>query len=210
MNPNAKDLVKKSMEIENDFSSSSHVIDTLVTEGEPPVTEYEIPTRYNKDTLRILLVNTEKYFVYWEVSDKTLEENKLDLNTTKLHFKVKDSNGNELYRFDSSFALGDYYIKSKFEDIDICVSAGVIVDGEFKELMSSNTVHTFSSQINLPDFEDEVWLKKRVGWTEVLRSTIEHIDTGVSSAKYVEELERLKHFTDEEERKFSSSSIIKE
>ena len=210
MNPNANDLVKKSMEIENDFSSASHVLDTLVTEGEPPVSEYEIPSRYNKDTLRIILVNTEKYFVYWELSDKTLSENNLDLNTTKLCFKVNDIQGNELYSFDSSFALGDYYIKSKFENIDIFVKAGVMVNGEFKELMSSNVIHTFSSQINLPDEKDEVWVRKKLGWTEVIRTTLEHYDQGVSSAKYVEELERLRHFTQEEENKVNSASLIKE
>lgn len=210
MNPNAKDLVKKSMEIENDFSSSSHIIDTLVKEGEPPVSEYEIPTNYNKDTLRVLLVNTEKYFVYWEVSDKTLVENNIDLNVDKLHFKINDVDGNELYSFDSSFALGDYYVKSKFENMDIYVRAGVIQNGAFIELISSNTIHTFSSKINLPSYEDEVWFSKKLGWTEVLRSTIEHSDQGVSSAKYVQELERLKHFTHEEEGRFSSSSIVKE
>ena len=65
MNPNTNELVKSSMEIENDFSSASHVIDTLVSEGEPPATIYNIPDRYNKDTLRVLLVNTKKYYVYW-------------------------------------------------------------------------------------------------------------------------------------------------
>lgn len=210
MNPNAKDLVKKSMENENDFSSSSHVIDTLVTEGEPPVTEYEIPTRYDKDTLRLLLVNTEKYFVYWEVSDKTIQENNIDLNKDKLHFRIYNTKGDELYNFDSSSAFGDYYVKSKFENMDIMITAGIVIDGEFKEIMNSNVVHTFSSKINLPSEEDEIWTKKRVGWTEVIRSTMEHFDQGVSSAKYVEELERLKHFTQEEEKRFSSSSIIKE
>lgn len=210
MNPNAKDLVKKSMEIENDFSSSSHMIDTLVTEGEPPVSEYEIPTRYNKDTLRVLLVNTEKYYVYWEVSDKTLEENKIDLKDSKLYFKISDVKGNELCSFDSSFALGDYYVKSKFENIDIYVCAGVMKNGTFIELMSSNIVHTFSSQINLPSYEDEVWFSRKLGWTEIIRSTMEQSELGGSSAKYVQELERLKYFTEEEEGRFSSSSIVKE
>jgi len=211
MNPKADDLVKESMKLEDDFSSSSHVIDTLVEEGKPAVQEYEIPDRYNKDTLRILMVNTQKYFVYWEVSDETLAKNNIDLGKDKLYFKVYDSNNQELYSFESSFALGKYYVKRLFENMNVYVKVGLTKEDDFVELITSNTIHTFSSQINLPSSEDEVWIRKKMGWTEVIRSTIEHSHEGVSSAKYVEEMEKVRHFIDEIEEKqnFSSSSIVK-
>ncbi len=211
MNPKADDLVKESMKLEDDFSSSSHVIDTLVEEGEPVVQEYEIPDRYNKDTLRILMVNTQKYFVYWEVNDETLSKNNIDLGKDKLYFKVYDSNNQELYSFESSFALGKYYVKRPFENMNVYVKVGLTKEDDFVELITSNTIHTFSSQINLPSSEDEVWIRKKMGWTEVIRSTIEHSHEGVSSAKYVEEMEKVRHFIDEIEEKqnFSSSSIVK-
>ena len=211
MNPKADDLVKESMKLENDFSSSSHVIDTLVKEGEPVVQEYKIPDRYNKDTLRILMVNTEKYFVYWEVSDETLQKNNIDLQKEKLYFKVYDTNNQELYSFESSFALGKYYVKRPFENMNVYVKVGLTKEDDFVELITSNTVHTFSSKVNLPSSEDEVWIRKKMGWTEVIRSTIEHSDKGVSSAKYVEEMEKIRHFIDEieEQQKHSSSSIVK-
>lgn len=208
MKSKADDLVKESLSLENDFSSSSHVLDTLVSEGEPAVQEYEIPTSYNKDTLRLLMVNTEKYFVYWEISDETIEKNGINLGSEKFTFKVNDISGNELFSFQSSFSLGDYYIKSKFENMDICVKAGILKDGKFIELISSNVVHTFSSEVNYPSSEDEVWIRKRMGWTEVVRTTIEHASNGISSAKYVEELEKIKHIMEEseEENKFKHSS----
>ncbi|RXJ65873.1 hypothetical protein CRV08_14100 [Halarcobacter ebronensis] len=207
---NSENLIKESLENENDFSSATHVIDNLVAVNKPKATEYEIPTRYNKDTLRIILVNTEKYFVYWEVSDKTLAEKGIDLNKEKLYFKLDDINGNELYSFESSLALGDYYVNSEFENKDIFVKAGVIKNGEFIELISSNVIHTFSSKINFPSQEKyEELLKKGYSWTEIIRTTIEHFDMGTSSAKYVQELERLKHLIQEEEKdKFSSSSFL--
>lgn len=161
MNPKADDLVKESMKLEDDFSSSSHVIDTLVEEGEPVVQEYEIPDRYNKDTLRILMVNTQKYFVYWEVSDETLAKNNIDLGKDKLYFKVYDSNNQELYSFESSFALGKYYVKRPFENMNVYVKVGLTKEDDFVELITSNTIHTFSSQINLPSSEDEVWIRKK-------------------------------------------------
>ncbi|QKF83234.1 DUF4912 domain-containing protein [Halarcobacter ebronensis] len=207
---NSENLIKESLENENDFSSATHVIDNLVAVNKPKATEYKIPERYNKDTLRIILVNTEKYFVYWEVSDKTLAEKSIDLNKEKLYFKVDDINGDELYSFESSLALGDYYVNSEFENKDIFVKAGVIKNGEFIELISSNVIHTFSSKINFPSQEEyEELLKKGYSWTEIIRTTIEHFDMGTSSAKYVQELERLKHFIQEEEKdKFSSSSFL--
>ncbi|WP_421715407.1 DUF4912 domain-containing protein [Arcobacter arenosus] len=211
MNPKADDLVKESMKLENDFSSSSHVIDTLVKEGEPVVQEYKIPDRYNKDTLRILMVNTEKYFVYWEVSDETLVKNNIDLGKDKLYFKVFNTDNQELYSFESSFALGKYYVKRPFENMNVYVKVGLTKEDDFIELITSNTVHTFSSQVNLPSSEDEVWIRKKMGWTEVIRSTIEHSEQGVSSAKYIEEMEKIKHFIEEveEKQKFSSSSVVK-
>ena len=204
---NSENLIKESLENENDFSSATHVIDNLVAVDKPKAAEYEIPARYNKDTLRIVLVNTEKYFVYWEVSDKTLEEKGIDLTNEKIYFKVDDLDGNELYSFESSFALGDYYINKKFENIDILVKAGVVKYGEFIELLSSNVVHTFSSKVNFPSPEEyEELLKKGYSWTEIIRTTMEHFDKGTSSAKYVEELERLKHFIQEEAKGAVSSS----
>ncbi len=206
MDSKTNELIKSSLEEEHSFSSNSHILETFVTEGEPPVADYEIPSRYNKDTLRMLFVNTKKYFVYWEVSDKTLEDNGLDLTKDKLLFKVYDISGNELYIFESSFALGDYYIKEEFENMDIFVKLGFNENDKFIELQTSNVIHTFSSKINLPDENSEEWIKKSYGWSEVVRSTIHHY-SGVSSASYVEEIERLKHFTDEEEQRLSSLSI---
>lgn len=206
MKTDSENLIKESLETENDFSSASHAVDNFASEAKPVETEYEIPSRYNKDTLRIILVNTEKYFVYWEVSDKTLDEKKINLESEKLYFKIDDIDGNELYSFDSSFALGDYYINSKFEDMDILVKVGVMENGEFKELFSSNVVHTFSSKINFPSQDEyETLMSKGYSWSEIIRSTVEHFDKAGSSSKYVEELERLRNFIQEGEKAGVSS-----
>lgn len=210
MNPNAKDLLAQSLKVENDFSSSTHAIDTLAKEVEPQVQNFEIPTRYNKDTLRIILVNTQKYYIYWEVSDQTLKKYNLDLNIDKLQFIVKDKEGKELFRFESSFALGEYYLKTKFENMLIGVSVEIEYEDETVELLNSNMIQTFSSKVNLPSPEDEVWIKKSHAWTEVVKSTMSHFDSGISSAQYVQELERVKHFSQIEEQKATSNTMIKE
>ena len=212
MMKDSKSLIKESLKNENDFSSASHAVNNFVSEIEAAEIEFEIPNRYNKDTLRIILVNTEKYFVYWEVCDKTLEKKGINLNNDKLYFKIEDIDGNELYSFDSSFALGDYYINSKFEDMDILAKVGVMENGKFKELFSSNTIHTFSSKINFPrDNEFNILFNKEgYSWSEIIRTTIEHFDSVGSSSKYIEEIERLKTFIQENEsEKISSSTNLK-
>jgi len=208
MKTDSENLIEQSLKNENDFSSASHVVDNFTSEAKPIETEYQIPDRYNKDTLRIILVNTEKYFVYWEVSDKTLSEKNINLDKRKLYFKIVDLKGNELYSFDSSFALGDYYVNSKFEDMDIAVKVGILEnDGSFKELFGSNIVHTFSSKINFPSNDEyEQLIKKGYSFSEIIRTTIEHFDKRGSSLTYFEEVERLKNFINEGE-KLSSSSI---
>lgn len=211
MKIDSENLIKESLKNENDFSSASHVIDNFASEVKNTEVEFEIPNRYNKDTLRIILVNTEKYFVYWEVSDKTLDDEKINLDNEKLFFKIDDIDGNELYSFDSSFALGDYYINSKFENMDILVRVGVIENGKFKELFCSNVIHTFSSKINFPSQDEyEALLSKGYSWSEIIRTTVEHFDSAGSSSKYIEELERLKTFIKQNEKdKISSSTNLK-
>ncbi len=47
--------------------------------------------------------------------------------------------------------------------MDIVVKVGTVEDGEFKELFSSNMVHTFSSKINFPSQDEyDLLIKKRL------------------------------------------------
>lgn len=209
----AKELVEKSLEFEDSFSSSAHAIDSLGREVKNiPQTQYDIPSRYNKDRLKVLMINPTNYYVYWEVSDETLEKYSIDLVTQKLIFKVYDKLGNHLFDFDSSFALGEYYLKEKFENIDVFVELGFDKDEEFIKILESNNVHTFSSQINLPQESDEVWIKKSMNWSEIIKTTIREENSGISSAKFIEEIKKIKELEDSEilKNSLSSSSLIKE
>jgi len=207
MNKNAKELIHESLEIEDDFSSSSHIINSIASEITPEQNKYEIPSRYNKNRLVILMVNTNRYFVYWELDDSTILSNNIDLNKEKLYFKIFDTNNNLLTSFESMFALGEYNINEKFEDLDIFVKLYSMKDGELKELLCSNTIHTFSTQIKIPDEKDEVWLKKTKGWTEIIRSSMQHFTLGMSSSKYIEEIEKLRSYEEFEKDSMSSHTI---
>ncbi|RXK13446.1 hypothetical protein CP965_06495 [Halarcobacter mediterraneus] len=207
MSSKTQDLLNKSIEVDDSFSSSSHTIDTLAQEVDEQKLKFTIPSRYNKDYLRIVLVNTSKFYIYWEFSDFTLEEYGINLQKDKLYFKVINE-GNELYSFDSKFALGEYFLKEKIEDLDIQVKVGIYRNSKFIEILASNTIHTFNTKIKLPTKDSEVWINKTNGFTEIIRSTMTHFTLGMSSSKYVEELERLKEFEQYEKESLSSSSFI--
>ena len=207
----SKELINKSLQHEDSFSSTSHAIDVLAKEiKEPPQKIYEIPSSYDKDRIKIMMVNPSKYYVYWEVSNETLNRYNIDLNKEKLYFKIFDNSENLLFEFDSSFALSDYYVKKEFENMDIKVRLEIEKEGSFVPILSSNEIHTFSTKINLPDVNSEVWIKRSKGWTEVIKDTVHHFTLGMSSSKYVEEIERLKEFEQSEAFNESSSSLIKE
>lgn len=209
MNENAKKLINESLEIEDDFSSSSHIINSIASEIIPMQNSYDIPVRYNKNRLVILLVNTTSYYIYWEVDDNTIEGNNIDLNKDKLYFRLYDINGELLNTFESSFALGEYFIKEQFEDLDIYVKLYILKDDKLVELLTSNTIHTFSTTIKIPDEEDEIWIKRTKGWTEIIRSSMQHFTLGMSSAKYVEEIEQLREFDGYDKQNQSSYNLHK-
>lgn len=213
MKANKEELIKKSLEFEDNFSSSTHAINSLASEVKDiPQTQYDIPSRYNKDRLKVLMINPNTYYIYWEVSDETLEKYSINLNSEKLIFKVYDKSKKHLFDFDSSFALGEYYLKEKFENCDIFVELGIYKNEEFKVVLSSNEVHTFSTTINLPNENDEIWIKKSMNWSEIIKTTIKESSDAISSAKFVEEIKKIKELEDTQilKNNLSSSSIIKE
>ncbi|MBN2826221.1 MAG: DUF4912 domain-containing protein [Campylobacterales bacterium] len=195
MKENNKHLIEESLGRQDGFSSTTHAIDTMAQEiPKEGARDYPIPARYYKDRVTLLPVNQSKYYLYWEVTDETLAAHHIDLNHQKLHFQVYDTNG-MLFTFSSSFAVSEYFIKGVFENRKIYVKAGYMNQSEFNEILTSQTIQTFSSQINLPSEDDEIWMRRGGVWSELLHSSIEHLEFSGSSAKYIKELERLRYLT---------------
>lgn len=195
MNNNENELVKKSLEYENSASSSTHTLNVLADEiKDKAPTIYEIPTSYNVDRAKVLMANPEKYYVYWEISSDTLSKHGIDLNSEKLSFQIKNSDEAILFEFESSFALGEYYVKKVFENMKIHVSVGVYRSNKFVDILASNNMHTFSTQINLPDENSEVWLERSLSWSEVLKASESGLTMGSSSDKFLKEMKRIELF----------------
>jgi hypothetical protein len=202
-------ILNKSLEVENDFSSSSHAVSTLVYETSENVNEeFIIPSRYYRNTLTLLTINTKEYYVYWEFTQDTLDSYDLDLKTQTLYFKVEDMLSNVLFEFESPFDLGEYFLTLNCEDQDICVKVGFMKNNQFVEMMKSNIVHTFSSTIKLPDLLNEQWLEKHKDYVKIIQTTLENVVFSESSLSYMKQLERLHYLNNAIEKRTSSTSLL--
>jgi hypothetical protein len=202
-------ILNKSLEVENDFSSSSHAVSTLVYETSENVNEeFIIPSRYYRNTLTLLTINTKEYYVYWEFTQDTLDSYDLDLKTQTLYFKVEDMLSNVLFEFESPFDLGEYFLTLNCEDQDICVKVGFMKNNQFVEMMKSNIVHTFSSTIKLPDLLNEQWLEKHKDYIKIIQTTLENVVFSESSLSYMKQLERLHYLNNAIEKRTSSTSLL--
>ena len=209
MNLEIQKIVNKSLEIDNDFSSTSHAITTLTYESSQEVCEeFVIPSRYYTNTLTLLAVNTENYYVYWEITQAMLDSFGLDLTLEQLYFRVESQDSKVLFEFASPFDLGEYFFTLDFEDNDICVKMGCIKENQFVEILQSNRVHTFSSTIKLPDLSNEVWLEKYRNYAKIIQHNLENMVFNESSTSYIKQIERLYYLNNAVEKRVSSTSML--
>jgi uncharacterized protein len=202
-------LANKSLEIENDFSSTSHAISTITYESsQEEYEEFSIPSRYYTNTLTLLAINTQNYYVYWEVTQAMLEAFCFDLRFQQLHFQVESKDSNVLFEFESPFDLGEYFFELDLPDTDIYVKMGIIKENQFIEMLQSNTVHTFSTAIKLPDLSTEVWLEKYKNYAKIIQTQLETMLYNESSSSYVKQLERLHYLNNAVEKRVSSTCML--
>lgn len=105
-------------------------------------TDEFIAQRYNKDKLVLLPINPNSSFVYWEITDKTLEKFGIDPKNIQLFFKLFDAANHEIVEFSSSFAIGNYYINHKSGHKSLYVKLFLNVEGELEYILSSNIIGT--------------------------------------------------------------------
>ncbi|MEO5358739.1 MAG: DUF4912 domain-containing protein [Nitrospirae bacterium YQR-1] len=114
----------------------------------PIVEQYEIPSRYNIDTLVLLPVNEQSIFLYWELTDKLLGANPDSAQLTIKVYEVKagKKTGNkEIYSTTVTGSVGEIHIDTGEAFRPMAAAIGVDSGGAFKELVKSN-------QVNIPSF----------------------------------------------------------
>ncbi len=188
-------LVVESLQNQNNFSSSTHSIDIISSQnGITTAKEYFIPQRYYKEQLVLLPVNSKKFYIYWEFVDNTLE--KFGLNSySEILFKIIDRENHTLKEINCLGDIGEYFVNELDYTSKIKVIAGYLKAEAFIEIMSSNEIGNFNTQINYKDEDRLVYLKKERGFTEIIRSSLQHFTLNMNSASYVQEIERLNEFS---------------
>lgn len=181
-------LIQTSLEEESSFSSNIHGIDTITKDiNTESIREYTIPYRYNKLQLVLLPVNKAKYYFYWDFPQAFLHENIVSIENISFH--IVDENHNLLDDIKCNYEFGQYfYILNK--DVKFIKVIAVYKHGiRFKNLLESNTVKIFNTQIKFSD--KDIWISKHRGMTEVIRASLNHFTIGMSSKNYVDELRIL-------------------
>lgn len=108
-----------------------------------PKTEYyELPSKYNKTIVRLLVQSPTRMFVYWEVNDDTIkyfESMKMDYSSARPVLKVKNITMNYSYDIPIDPFTNNYYIEVKDPDCQYQVELGRVQNNKFVNLCTSNT-----------------------------------------------------------------------
>ncbi len=108
-----------------------------------PKTEYyELPSKYNKTIVRLLVQSPTRMFVYWEVDEESIkyfESMKMDYSSSRPVLKVKNITMNYSYDIPIDPFTTNYYIDVKDPDCEYQVELGRVQNDKFVNLYTSNS-----------------------------------------------------------------------
>ncbi|MEY4504448.1 MAG: hypothetical protein RL154_742, partial [Pseudomonadota bacterium] len=143
-----------------------------------PQDNIEIPSRYYRNYLKVLPVNVQTVFVYWEVTSALLEEKSASL---PLVIKLFDTNEpNELLRFGIYEEVGSTYLNAYWNEKKLTAEIGYVSeDGVFVPILSSGKLSMPSDKLHIA--KEQTWMKKVENFEEIIRASISY-DTPSSSS----------------------------
>lgn len=108
-----------------------------------PKTEYyELPSKYNKTIVRLLVQSPTRMFVYWEVDEDSInyfESMKMNYSSARPVLKVKNITMNYSYDIPIDPFTNSYYIDVKDPDCEYQVELGRVQNDKFVNLYTSNS-----------------------------------------------------------------------
>ena len=108
-----------------------------------PKTEYyELPSKYDKTIVRLLVQSPTRMFVYWEVSNDSIqmfESQKVDYSSSKPILKIKNITMNYSYDIPIDPFTNNYYIEVKDPDCVYQVELGRQSNEKFINIYTSNS-----------------------------------------------------------------------
>lgn len=153
--------------------------------------KFSIPKSYGINTLKLMGVNPNKLFCYWELTTAFLETTEANRDTLYLLLKENDEVALKKIKLES--LVGSYY----FEEVAaktpfFCEVLYYDERGGIISLLRSNLIKTPSDRISTEDEESRGWMKKEEGWTEIIRSSMPLFSISKSSKSLVEEMALLR------------------
>lgn len=127
-----------------------------------PKTEYyELPNKYNKTIVRLLVQSPTRMYVYWEVDDdsiKYFESKKSDYSSARPVLKIKNLTMNYSYDIAIDPFTTNYYIDVKDPDCEYQVELGRVQNDEFVNLYTSNSAKIpRSNPVYVGDSEEVIY-----------------------------------------------------
>lgn len=124
--------------------------------------EYPIPPYYNKDTIAFMPVDPSKEYVYWELSDHTLNHFKSELKLSESRIVLKIFSSIDNYTTEAASVsvekIGSWYFNIYAPDTVLWSEIGLIdSNGAFHPILKSNKVRMPSDKVS--DIVDqETWM----------------------------------------------------
>jgi hypothetical protein len=189
-NTNLQELTTQSLGGASSVSSSEHAISSFASEvTDVAQGEYGTPSFYNVDTLKVLSVNVNTVYVYWEITEALLASN--GITGSALLVKLCDEEvDDELMNFFITERLSCRFVNIHLPNRKIYAKIGALINGTFVELLRSNSFFTPRDEITMAS--DELWMSKTKDFEEILKASTS-VDLGhLSSFGIIKELEFLR------------------
>jgi hypothetical protein len=175
--------------------------------------EYPIPDRYNLDTVVLLPVNPKKEYVYWEVSDKTVDSYlaRFSISQPVFILKVFQTDGEKTEDL-ASIRVGKYgnwYFDLYCPEMNLWAELGILDSmGNYYTIASSKKIKMPSDKVS-KEIDKETWMTVGEKIEKIYElSGVQDVQQKelLSSARLHTELFKKLH---EAENALSSSSIFK-
>lgn len=171
--------------------------------------DYKIPSSYGIDTLRLMPVNVNTVFMYWEITDRLVGGRDFNTFAVKL-YEINESGEKEVLGFYFKERVASKYVNAYMPSKNlVAVVGGMDERGIFIELIRSNVVKMPSDIVNIMENDEETWMSKKSEWVELIRASISHFSHAKSSVALVKEMDFLRKFSEKAAFGMSSFEIIK-
>jgi len=154
----------KAPQAQSSKTVTSHMSEPAPEEKPAPAKqpEYPIPDRYNTDTVVLLPINPKKEYVYWEISDKTLDKFCREIGVSNPVFLLKVFQGDEKSREELASVrasrYGNWYFDLYCPDMNLWAEIGLLDNmGNYHPIINSKKIKMPSDVVS-KEIDEETWM----------------------------------------------------